>query len=73
MTVAELVAQAQGLSVAERKLLIALLIDSLDVGDVPDAPRRRLPELRGLGKDLWSGVDAQLYVDALRNEWDQRA
>jgi hypothetical protein len=28
-------------------------------------------ELRGLGKELWAGRDAQEYVNELRDEWDQ--
>lgn len=26
-------------------------------------------QLRGLGRDLWAGVSADSYVQALRNEW----
>ena len=32
---------------------------------------RRLSELRGPGKEIWRGIDAQEYVDQLRDEWDQ--
>ncbi len=27
-------------------------------------------ELRGLGKELWSGIDAPEHVDAERRSWD---
>ncbi|HIJ05918.1 MAG TPA: hypothetical protein HA365_01245 [Methanocalculus sp.] len=27
-------------------------------------------ELKGCGKDLWKGTDAQEYVRILRNEWE---
>lgn len=30
---------------------------------------RRVTELRGLGKSVWQGVDAQAYVDAERESW----
>lgn len=33
---------------------------------------RSLLELEGLGADLWSGRDAQDYVDELRREWNGR-
>lgn len=33
--------------------------------------RRSLLELRGLGKELWKGEDAQEYVDRLRKEWEK--
>lgn len=29
-------------------------------------------ELRGLGKEIWEGTDAQEYVNALRDEWAER-
>ncbi len=45
-----------------------------------DGPRRRnagrvreysrLSDLKGLGKELWQGIDAQKYVDALREDRD---
>ena len=71
MTVTEIIEQAKGLSAAERKLLVKLLVDTLDVPDT--APHQhRITELRGLGKEIWEGVDAQEYVNQLRDEWDHR-
>lgn len=43
-------------------------------GQIPSLPCQfssRLSELRGLGKELWQGVDAQEYVNQLRDEWDE--
>lgn len=36
-----------------------------------DKPRRKrqLTELRGLGKEIWAGIDAQEYVNEMRDEW----
>jgi hypothetical protein len=31
-----------------------------------------LLELEGLGKEIWEGVDAQEYVNRLREEWKER-
>jgi len=31
--------------------------------------QRRITELRGLGKEVWAGQDAQEYVDAERDSW----
>jgi hypothetical protein len=39
--------------------------DPLDTG-------LRWEDARGLGKEIWEGVDAQAYVDALRSEWEHR-
>lgn len=36
------------------------------------APRSRsLLELRGLGREIWAGVDPVHYVRELREEWDR--
>lgn len=34
-------------------------------------PRRSIRELRGLGKEIWQGVDAQEYVRAERAAWER--
>ena len=69
MTVAEIMQQAQTLSPQERKELVKLLVDSIEVRQA--GPPRRLSELRGLGKDIWQDIDAQAYVNQLRSEWDK--
>ncbi|MDQ7024418.1 MAG: hypothetical protein Q9P44_02545 [Anaerolineae bacterium] len=70
MTVAEILEQAKTLSPQERKELVKLLVDSLDT--FTPHQKRRLSELRGLGKEIWQGIDAQSYVDEMRDEWDER-
>jgi hypothetical protein len=72
MTIAEILHQAKTLSPQERKELVKLLVDSLDVPDAIPRQQRRLSELRGLGKEIWEGIDAQEYVNRLRSEWDER-
>jgi len=72
MTFAEILQQAKTLSGPERKELVKLLVDSLDVPEAAPRQLRRLSELRGLGKEIWEGIDAQEYVDQLRSEWDER-
>lgn len=69
MTVQEVLEQAKALSVQERKELAKLLIDTLDAAP---PPAHSILELRGLGKEIWQGIDAQEYVNQLRDEWDQR-
>lgn len=32
-------------------------------------PKHSIMELRGLGREIWEGVDAQEYVNDLRGEW----
>ena len=70
MTVTEILEQVKALSPQERKDLTKSLIDMMDVGST--RPQRRLSELRGLGKEIWAGIDAQDYVNQLRDEWDPR-
>lgn len=72
MTMAEILQQAKTLSGQERKELLKLLIDSLDVPEAASRPQRHLSELRGLGKEIWQSIDAQEYVNQLRSEWDER-
>ncbi len=38
-----------------------------------EKPKRSLLELEGLGKEIWEGIDAQEYVDELRNEWERNS
>jgi len=70
LTITEILEQAKTLSPQERKELTKLLIDMMDVSSAE--PIRRLSELRGLGKDIWQDIDAQEYVDDLRDEWDDQ-
>ena len=37
---------------------------------VEEAETHSVLELRGLGKDLWKGVEASAHVDAERRSWD---
>jgi hypothetical protein len=72
MTIAEILEQAKTLSMQERKELVRLLVDSLDVPEAAPRQQRRLSELRGLGKEIREGIDAQEYVNRLHSEWDER-
>jgi hypothetical protein len=72
MTIAEILQQAKTLSAEERKELVKLLVDSLAMPETVPRRQRRLSELRGLGKEIWEGIDAQQYVNQLRREWDER-
>jgi hypothetical protein len=67
MTIVEILEQAQQLSRYERKELVKLLVDMLDENN---PPKRSITELRGLGKEIWEGIDAQEYVNQIRSEWD---
>jgi len=66
-TVAQLLQQAKTLSAEERKELVSQIIATLQ-----PSQKRSLTELRGLGKEIWQGVNPQDYLDQLRQEWDSR-
>ena len=60
---------------AEQQLeLLALIAQGLARQAAPSKSQRThsILELDGLGKEIWEGVDAQEYVNKLRDEWDER-
>jgi hypothetical protein len=59
------------LPATERLRLVELI--ARDLATASETPRQRsVLELEGLGTDLWEGIDAQEYVNELRQEWDHR-
>jgi hypothetical protein len=70
MTIQEMLEEIPLLSVAERKQLIHALVDSLD--ESVATKLHSILELEGLGAEIWEGMDAQEYVNQLRQEWDDR-
>lgn len=75
--------QIQKLPVAEQLQLITLMAQSLSNTSLADSTlvpqisshhpndKYSIMELHGLGAEIWQGIDAQEYVDALRDEWEQ--
>jgi tripartite-type tricarboxylate transporter receptor subunit TctC len=61
--VERLIEAAKNLSAEDQQRLLAALTQAAP------APLRRITELRGLGKEIWAGHDAQEYVDAERESW----
>ena len=56
--------------VAERIRLVELTAH--DLAQLGEPPKRSIMELHGLGAEIWKGIDAQEYVNELRNEWDSQ-
>jgi hypothetical protein len=54
--------------------LLALIAQRLAERKAPaqEAKTHSIMELHGLGKEIWEGIDAQEYVDKLRDEWEER-
>lgn len=67
VTLEQVLDQARQLTSEERAELVRRL-------STPDQEphQHSILELRGLGKELWEGIDAQEYVNELRAEWDHR-
>ena len=67
MNLSEIAQQVRLLSRTEQEMLINQVVENL----AQSTPRSHsILELRGLGKEIWQGIDAQNYIDELRNEWD---
>jgi hypothetical protein len=63
LTVEEIIAAASQLSENDRRRLM----DALTA--VEPSPHHSITELRGLGKEIWQGQDAQEYVNQERDSW----
>jgi len=61
------------LGIAERFEVVRLTMDSLqrEVADAPPVRKRSLLELRGLGKEIWEGIDPVEYVKQERDSWER--
>jgi hypothetical protein len=67
---AEIITLIEKLSPEEKRQLIEHV--ARDLQRIPSAlVRLSWQDARGLGKDIWAGVDVDQYVDALRQEWDR--
>lgn len=72
MSLQEIISEVKTLSVDEQKQLAKTLVDILAEPREAVKGTHSLRELRGLGKELWSGIDAQAYIDQQRDEWDNQ-
>lgn len=60
------------LPATERLRLLAMLAQGLASENSAAKPaKRNIMELQGLGKEIWKGIDAQSYIDQLRDEWER--
>ena len=55
------------LSLEEQQQLLAELVARIHQ---PAEPQHSIRELRGLGNEIWGGIDAQTYVKRERDAWD---
>jgi len=71
MTVSEIIETIRNLPSNERIEIMHALADTFIGSDIPT--EHSILELEGLGAEIWQDMDAQQYVDQLRDEWDNRA
>lgn len=64
----------EAIPVSEQLQLIAVMSRHIaQQATAQERPKTRsLLELRGLGAEIWEGIDAQEYVDELRDEWEEQ-
>ncbi len=68
MTVETLLEEIRTLSSQDRQRLIhALLVEQTSIDT---SHKRSILEFGAIGADIASGIDAQEYVNQLRDEWD---
>ena len=65
----EILNQVQRLTPDEQRQLLKD-IEALLHGQTEPKHRHSIMELRGLGKEIWEGIDAQEYVNEERISWD---
>jgi hypothetical protein len=72
-TVQKLYGELLSLSIADRFEIVRLAMGSLqkECADVPPVRKRSLLELRGLGKEIWEGIDPVEYVAQERDSWER--
>jgi hypothetical protein len=62
--------QIKPLPRAARLQLLARIAQDLAADD-EDKGELSIMSLHGLGAEIWQGIDAQQYVNELRDEWDR--
>ncbi|MFZ4815187.1 MAG: hypothetical protein ACOYL5_11680 [Phototrophicaceae bacterium] len=69
MSLQSILAELPKLSKEEREQISQVLVS---LGQYQNPKKKRsLMELEGLGAEIWQGIDAQDYVNELRDEWDR--
>jgi hypothetical protein len=65
----EILSQAQRLTPADQLRLLEELTVFVR-RQISPPHRRSILELQGLGKEIWSSIDVQQYIDQERASWD---
>ncbi|HKV58988.1 MAG TPA: hypothetical protein VJO32_11935 [Ktedonobacteraceae bacterium] len=66
----EILNQARELSLEEQARLVEELA-TLVRSRIQAWPKHSVLEFRGMGKELWQGIDVKQYIEEERNSWDR--
>jgi len=66
---AEIVEEIKNLPLPEQKKILDI-VRLVKSGLRASRKKHSITELKGCGKEIWKGIDAQEYVNKLRNEWN---
>jgi len=69
ITYREVLDQAQKLTPDEQLKLLEDLA-AIVRQRVTAKPKHSIMELKGLGKEVWEGIDVEKYIEEERNSWD---
>jgi hypothetical protein len=73
MTIEAIIEEIRLLPVAERKRLISAIVDTLTESEAQVTDKqRRILDFEGIAAHLADNEDPQVYINRLRNEWDNR-
>jgi mRNA-degrading endonuclease RelE of RelBE toxin-antitoxin system len=64
----EIIKEIRNLPAQQQKKILDV-VRLLKIGIEATQKKRDITELRGCGKNIWTGVGAQEYVNKLREEW----
>jgi len=67
----EVLNQAQHLTTEEQLQLLEELAALIRRQGVTRSKKHSIMELKGLGKEIWEGVDVEKYIDEERNSWER--
>jgi mRNA-degrading endonuclease RelE of RelBE toxin-antitoxin system len=64
----EIIAEIRDIPLQSQKIILDI-VRLLKTGIQTSQKKHDITELRGEGKELWKGIDAQTYVNKLREDW----
>ena len=67
----EVLNQVQHLTFDEQLRLVEDLVANIRRKCTVRPKKHSIMELKGLGKEIWEGVDVEKYIDEERNSWER--